>query len=352
MILLVKKEKKYSIHETLSFKVIDNSGFPRHLFGNIFGDIYKEYENFETRSINGSDFTIHIGDFIPSKENSTILDNKYYIKENYIYCTDSYKNARWKFEMSGFENGNMNVRIYAGNTFTSMIISGFLIDPLINFKLNEKGLSLIHASCVSKDNRGYLFTSQGGGGKTSNALYSVERGFDFLGDNFTILDNGFVHSFLSPLNIFSFNISPIITKNMRHRSKIEYTFKDLLYKITGLRVVTKINVKEIFPKSLVANSKLNSIFLLIPKDGYSIEEIDKKELISHMITNMKLDSFPFLKYMMEYAYMFPVSKMATHWKRYEKNLNINMADNISAYRVEVPKAYDVRTLENIFRRLQ
>ena len=250
--------------------------------------------------------------------------------------------------MSGFETDNLVVRISA-NTFASMIISGFLIDPLINFKLNEKGYSLIHGSCVSKGSRAYLFTAQGGGGKTSTALYAVERGFDFLGDNFTILDKGCVRSFLSPLNIFSFNLVPVVKKNMGIKSKTEFHLKNILYKMTGLRIVTKINVKEIFPDSLNDKSKVESIFLLIPKEKFDIVEIDKEELIGHMVTNLKLDSFPFLKYMMEYSYMFPESKMATHWDRYEENLRRNLSDHVTIYRVEVPQRYDVKTFEEIWR---
>jgi hypothetical protein len=345
---LAKLEENYSLHDAVTFKIVDKPSF----LSNFLGDIHTEYENFENKLVKNPDFTIDIGDFTPDNENSCILDNKYYVKHNYFYCSDSYKTAKWKFEMSGFENGDMKVRIYADNLFTSMIISGFLVDPLINFKLSEKGLSLVHASCVSKDNCGYLFTAQGGGGKTSNALYSVERGFDFLGDNFTIIDNGLVRSFLSPLNVFSFNLAPIVKKNMGRKSKVEYLFKNLLHKVTGLRVVTKINVKDIFSKSLVDISKLDSAFLLIPKNRFKIERIGRKELISHMVANMKLDSFPFIKYMMEYSYIFPKSRMATHWQRYTQNLNTNINNDISAYRVEVPKTYDMSTFEEIWGRIQ
>ena len=339
-----KKEKSYNLHGLVRFKIINRTNF----LNRVFSTVNLEYRNFETGKVNNPDLTIYLGDFVPSNEECRILDNHYYVKEDYFYCRDSYKIAKWKFEMSGFETDNLVVRISA-NTFASMIISGFLIDPLINFKLNEKGYSLIHGSCVSKGSRAYLFTAQGGGGKTSTALYAVERGFDFLGDNFTILDKGCVRSFLSPLNIFSFNLVPVVKKNMGIKSKTEFHLKNILYKMTGLRIVTKINVKEIFPDSLNDKSKVESIFLLIPKEKFDIVEIDKEELIGHMVTNLKLDSFPFLKYMMEYSYMFPESKMATHWDRYEENLRRNLSDHVTIYRVEVPQRYDVKTFEEIWR---
>lgn len=347
VVLLSKKEKNYSIHNIITFKIINKDNFLNRLLSNI--DL--EYKNFETERVDNPDLTIYLGDFIPSNQECCIFDNHYYVKEDYFYCRDSYKVAKWGFEMSGFESGDMKIQI-STNSFASIIISGFLIDPLINFKLNEKGYSLIHGSCVSKDDHAHLFTAQGGGGKTSTALYAVEKGFDFLGDNFTILDKGCVRSFLSPLNIFSFNLVPPVWKNMKIKSKAEFYLKNLLYKLTRLRIVTKINTREIFPNSLNDESKLKSILVLLPKEKFHITEIDKKELINHLVANMKLDSFPFIKYMMEYSYMFPESKLATHWRCYEENLKKNLDDDITIYKVEVPQKYDMKTFEEIWRIIQ
>ena len=338
-----KKEKSYNIHGLVRFKIINRSNF----LNGIFNTVNLEYKNFESEAINDPDFTIYLGDFHPANQECGILDNEYYVKEDYFFCEDSYKTAKWKLEMSGFGSGDMKVRI-STNPFASMIISGFIIDSLIIFKMNEKGYPIVHGSCVSKDNKAYLFTAQGGGGKTSTALYAVEKGFNFLGDNFIILDKGYALSFLSPLNIFSFNLVPIVKRNMGIKNKAEFYFKDLFYKVAGLRIVTKINVKETFPDSLNNNSKLESVFLLMPKEKFDIVEIGKEELIRYMVANMKLDSFPFVKYMMEYSYMFPESRMATHWDRYEENLGRNLSKDIPIYKVEVPQRYDMKTFENIF----
>lgn len=337
----------YNIHNILTFKIVDEN----RVLNKIFDTIKIEYKNFESQELKKPDFTIYLGKFTPSNQDCFMLDNKYYVKEDYFYCKDSHKIAKWEFEMSGFETDELIVRISA-NPFASMVISGFLIDPLILLKMNENGRPIVHGSCVSKDGHAYLFTAQGGSGKTSTALYSVERGFDFLGDNFIILDKGYALSFLSPLNIFSFNLVPIVKKNMDIKSKAEFYFKVLLHRMGGPRVVTKINVNSVFPDTLDDESELESIFLLLPKEKFKIVEMDKNELIHHMVANMKLDSFPFIKYMMEYSFMFPESKMATHWQRYEENLRKNLNDYSSIYRVEVPQKYDMKTFEGILRVIQ
>ena len=331
----------------MNFKIVDENG----ILNKIFDTIRIEYKNFKSDELEKPDFTIYLGKFTPSNQDCFILDNKHYVKEDYFYCRDSHKIAKWEFEMSGFETDNLIIRI-STNPFASMIISGFVIDPLIIFKMNEKGYPVVHSSCVSKDEHAHLFTAQGGGGKTSTALSFVDRGFNFLGDNFIILDKGHVLSFLSPLNIFSFNLAPIVRKNMSIKSRAEFYFKDLLYRVGGPRVVTKINVKDVFSDSLANKSKLDSVFLLIPKEKFDIAEIGKEELIRYFAANLKLDSFPFLKYMMEYSYMFPESKMATHWDRYEESLRKNLNDNISIFRVEVPQKYDMKTFEGIWEMIQ
>ena len=341
------EKRYYNIHDILTFKIVDENG----ILNRIFDTIRIEYKNFESEELEKPDFTIYLEKFTPYNQDCFILDNEHYIKEDYFYCRDSYKIAKWELEISGFETDNLIVRI-STNPFASMIISGFVIDPLIIFKMNEKGHPIVHSSCVSKDGHAYLFTAQGGGGKTSTALYSVERGLNFLGDNFIILDKGHVLSFLSPLNIFSFNLAPIVRKNMSIKSRAEFYFKDLLHRIGGPRVVTKINVKDIFSDSLANKSKLDSVFLLIPKEKFDIAEIGKEELIRYFVANLKLDSFPFLKYMLEYSYMFPESKMATHWDRYEESLRKNLNDTISIFRVEVPQKYDMKTFEEIWKRVK
>jgi len=348
---LGKNEKSYNIHGLLRFKIINRSNFLNRLFSTV----NLEYKNFETERVNNPDLTIYLGDFTPSNQECRILDNHYYVKEDYFYCKDfyckDYKIAKWKFEMLGFESADTKIRI-STNSFASLIIPEFLINPLINFKLTEKGFSLIHGSCVSKDDLAYLFTAQGGGGKTSTALYLVEKGFNFLGDNFTILDKGYVWSFLSPLNIFSFNLVPIVKRNMTIGKKIEFHLKNVIYKMTGLRLVTKINAKEILIDSLNDKSKLRCVFLLIPKEKFDFAEMDKEVLIRHILANMKLDSFPFLKYMMMYSYVFPESNMAKHWNRYEENLRRNLNENTIIYKVEVPQRYDMKTFERIWRMIR
>lgn len=331
-------EKYYNIHNIVKFKIVDKNNF----FNRLFSDVFVQYKNFESEEIDKPDITIYLGNFTSSNQDCCILDDKYYVREDYLYCKgDSYKLAKWEFEISGFESGNM-IACISNNSIGSMFISGNIIDFLIHYKMNEKGYPMVHASCVSKNTHAQLFSARSGGGKTTIALNLLDNGFDFLGDNFITLHENNVLSFLSPLNIFTYNLTPIIKGNFGVKSRIVLSFKNLLYKVTMgyVKIFTKINVKDIFMEKIIDKSQLEAMFIIIPKEKFQIGRIGKDELIEHLVMNQKLDSPYFLKYILEYSYMFPESKLANHWNRYKDILGRNLSDDILFYKVEVPQRYD------------
>ena len=337
-------ERAYSIHDVVTFKIVDKRSF----FSRIFDAIEVEYKNFESEELNNPDFTVYLGNISPSNQDCYILDDQYFIKKDYLFCKESsYKLAKWKLEISGFESANMIICI-SSNLIGNMFLSP-IIDFLIQFKLNERGYSLVHASCVSRNNHAYLFPALSGGGKTTVAMHFVENGFDFLGDNFVVLHDGEALSFLSPLNIFTYNLTPIIKSNLGVGKMIILALKHLLYKMTlgYAKIFTKINVRTVFPNAIVDKSIVDSVSILIPKEEVRIENISKEELIGHLAMNQKLESSSFLDYMLEYSYMFPDSKLATHWNRYKENLRKNIGEDIPIYKIEVPQKYDTNTFERI-----
>lgn len=337
-------ERYYNIHNIVKFKIVNRNHFKWQ-----FSNIYEAYKNFETGKTDNFDFVVYLGKFIPSNQDCNIINNKYYVKEDYFYCKkDSYKFANWEFEISGFEDGATTVRIssnFTGYLWKSM----FIIEFLIQYKLNEKGYSIVHASCVSRDNQGFLFSARSGGGKTTIAMDLVEKGFKMLGDNFVIVHRGDVLSYFSSLNIFTYNLAPIMKRNFGTKNKAILSLKWLFYKATKgyIKIFTKINPKEIFSELTVDETKLDAVFLLLPRREVKIEKIGKKELCDHLVMNQKLDTPLFLEYLSEYSYMFPKTKLSTYWKRYEENLRKNLPDDISIYKVRVPQKYEEKVFEKI-----
>ena len=107
------------------------------------------------------------------------------------------------------------------------------------------------------------------------------------------------------------------------------------------------NPKEIFPNQIIDKSKLDAVFLLVPKEKFGAEKTDRGVVINNLFINQKMESFPFLKYLLEYAYVFPESSIATHWEKCKENLVKNLGEGVDLYRVDVPKRYDTGTFEKI-----
>lgn len=338
-------ERYYNINNIVKFKIFDEQLFKIKL-----NNIYDAYRNYEVnKKIEDIDFSVHLGKFKPSNENCNIINNKYFIKEDYFYCKEDYfKFAKWEFEIYGFEKDKTMVNI-SSNFVGYMFMSGFIIDFLIHYKLNDKGYSIIHASCISKNDKGILFAARSGGGKTTLAMAFIKRGFNILGDNFIILYQGDVISYFSHLNIFKYNFVPIIKNKIGLKIKFTIYLKEFLYKLTSgyFKIFTKINPKDIFPELIIEKSKLHTIFILLPKKELKIEKIDKITLCRQMVMNQKLDTLIFLNYILEYSYVCPTGKLSMHWIRYEDNL-INNLIYTSFYQVEVPKKYDTDIFERMY----
>jgi len=337
-----EQELEYCIHDILSFRVQKKSQPWIH------SSIREEYQNFLSNASSDPALTVTIGDFHPDCTGCTVLDNIFHIKKDYIYCEDSYKRAQWKFELTGLESGHTQLKI-SGNYFAKYIIPGFLIDPIITYKLNELGCSLVHGSAVCNNHGTHLFTAQGGGGKTSTALYATERGCQFMGDNFIIVRKGHAMPYLSPLNIFSFNMLPYLERNIPWQIKLGYHMRNMLFPLTGLQMVTKINPTDLDIYSPSIPSPLRTICMLVPHERFGSSKIDINELVRRIAFNLRVDFSFFTKYIMQYSFIYPQSSLAKYWNTYEENLMCNLQNiSDSSYRIEVPQKYDLNTFEKIW----
>ena len=335
-------QRDYGIHGIVTFRVI----------GRIGRRMTMEYRNFELAREEHPDFTIYFGKFTPDLGGCQKLDGKYFVKSDYFYCKDSYKLGKWELEITGFESGGIVVHLHAnivGRILADMFVCAYTIDPLIRFVLNRKGYSAIHAAAVAKDGRAYLFPAQSGAGKTTTATYFTREGFSFMGDDFVILRDGCVFSWLTPLNIFAYNLSSVIKANMSSWDKAIVKLKNALYKATFgyVKIFSKLNPVSIFPTT--EKSNLKAVFFLVPGDELSIGRMNRLDLIEHLFVNWEMESFPSYKYMLEYTYAFPDSNVASYMESYKANLVQNLPEDLPVYRVGVPKKYTKETFIGILK---
>jgi len=203
-----RTEKTYCVHDILKFKIIEDEWLIDPLF--IRPGRGYNYLRKEDVPAGDCDLTVEIGDFVPSKDDCLVLEDKYYIKDNYLYCQDHYKVLSWAIEWQGFEKDRPITVKVSKNLIGSMAIGTRIIDCLIRYKMNAKGFPMIHSLGVAKDNRCVVLSGRSGVGKTNSLLNFLDRGYSVLGDNWIIVNDGNAYSFPLPLNIFVFNLLPIL----------------------------------------------------------------------------------------------------------------------------------------------
>jgi hypothetical protein len=338
-------EKWFSIHDIMQFVVIDHTGVINRFFDNI----NTHYENFSVqKNDKNSDLIIEIGNFTPDLNDVYETGNKkYFFKPNYMFIPrERHKGAEWKFEITGLNDPTTIVKIdcnYLGRIF----ITGNIVDFLIHLKLLQKGFSLIHASAVAKNGFGYLLSSRGGGGKTTYALELLENGYDFLGDNYVIINKDTIFSYPTSLSIFTYNLRPSIMGNISSFEKLLLGIKKIIYNLTGgyAKIFSKINPKRI-TNNIIYSSKIGGIILLIPrnvKEYYAAKLIksDKNTLIKKIVYNQMLEFNNFNRYIDEYSYLFPIDPFSSHWETYRDSLVENLDNNsILFYQLDVPVHFD------------
>ena len=337
--------KNYSIHDKVKFQI-------RNSLSSLYSYFEKtciQFENHLTNSIINPDFTVELGSFNKQNRKCIILDDTYHVSDGYIYFEDSRKQSKWKVEIDNLEN---SPRILIDTNFVGNISFPVnLIELMIQYILTKKGFSIIHASGVGQNNKCLIFPARSGGGKTTVALSLLERNFSFLGDNYIILNNGIAESYISPLNIFTYNRLSIIEENLSKKQKLSMVVKKMLYSFTGgyFKLFEKINPSEIFSKSIVDQLPIQLICILdvntsSVNGGLSYQRLEKKDLIKKLRYNMELDLLYYSKWFFSYGYCVQGSKLSDFWKLYEQNLQQNLPNDVPYLSLHVPKKWNNSTI--------
>ena len=336
-------ETYYNIHGVVRFKIIDKQ---KSLVDRIIGDPFQEYENYLSEDIlddTDIDFIVNIVDRIERRDNTYILDDKYYIDEGYTCTKDFYKIAKWEIEV--IRSGEKLIVNIVPNIAARLFISGFFIDFMIQYVLTQKGYSIVHSSAVSKNGQSYLFSGRGGSGKTSIAirLISSNRDFKFMGDDFIIIKDGQSIPYFTPLNLFSYNVSPFLAGKFRINQKFTFSLKKLLYRLTlgYAKFFTKLNPMDNFSELLSIDAEISKIFVIIPTNQSDpveakITRISKSEAIEYLTNNLKMDSRYVPKYFIQYGFLFPNDVFSKFWRDYKDNLTSNLPAEVNYYSVELP----------------
>lgn len=341
----------YNVHDILKFKIVRDKEYRLRDLINL------KFSFFEVEDVDNPDIILNIGKFTPSNENCYLVDHKYYIKENYIYCRDSEGKAEWEVEILGFEDGettiNFSGRLKGFQSFMNpdFIAQNFLL-RLIEYKLSRKGYLFAHSAGISKNEQAYVFAGRGGTFKTSLCMDFIRRGgFEFLGDDHVILHKDKVFSFPMGLRVFGFMCDHLPNED----------FWSLFNKVRFAKYLWDTRSENDNSVKIGKPSKLKSLFFIVKtnKEVTTVREISLKEAVDKLITNNRLEDFislggmginsgPHLKYALAYSYIFPDSPVATQKKYLEKVLK-SVMENIPIHEIEIPYNYDLNVFDELHR---
>jgi hypothetical protein len=332
----------FNINDLVYFQIFK----PKNFFMDLFSHPGVEYSYFRTDKPIKPDIIVRIGKFKPKNNDCFIIDSKYYIKKDYIYYKDSHKIAKWEVEVSGFERDLIEINVDC-NAFGYIFFESIL-QFFISFILCKKGYALIHSSAIEKDGKAYFFPARSGAGKTISSVYFTQEGYNFLGDNFTILHKKKIISFPTPLLIFRHNLKEPIRKVLSKKYRALIFLKYLLYRLTlkYAKFYTPVPVEFILKDKIKKEADLKSLILLINGKGFSERKIETKSVIDKLVS---IDKFEFLNLntvFISYSFLFPKANLANYWDKLRNNIKEGL-DNVTSYQVTVPVNYTHSVFEKI-----
>jgi hypothetical protein len=258
----------------------------------------KDYSYFVTDRQIDPDIHVILSDFIPDNNDCYNINNKYYIKTNYIQSEDTYKMVHWKYCVKNIEEKPQ--LLFQGSLFSEIFLRDYFIEPLIAFKLAQKGLTFLHASSVAYNDGGFAFAACQGVGKTTTLVNLISDGATYLSNEPSLISHeGTIYSFPSFLHFYHYNLkgNQRFSKSLKKTERLELELKHLAHLLSFKYVSFPLNIDAARIYGKIGNKyPLKSQFILSKTTGSKVhvhENCDIKDIVKKLvlINRFELDYF-------------------------------------------------------------
>lgn len=337
----------YNIHDLVKINI--NGTGPEGLGAGL------KYSFFKSERNNDPDIILNIGKFYPSNYDCHILSHKYYVKNNYFYCKDKGKAAKWELEVFGFETGKTVINFNGKNSgikgklFPAFLAQEFLL-PFIEYKLAQKGCLLLHSGAVSKNRGGFIFAGRMGSFKTTLIMDLIRRGnFSYLGDDRVIIDGDSIICFPTSLFLFDF----MLRNGLTEKRNLINNFH-LLYHLLNSDKPKNVQICSFTHQRGIVFISRNDIAETV------ITNLTRDTGINKLKNNNKLEltnSIPsspsehFFKYTLFYSLIFPDNSLSNYWINLKDKL-MDSLQEIPMYEIRMPKNYNIEIYNDIYQFLE
>ena len=343
-----RKIRYYSVNGILSFSV---SG-P----GKKVDYVHKQYSYFQVdKPIDNVDIEVRVGAFESNtivSDEFQVVNRKYRVHEDAIFAEDSYKVARWKFLIQGLR-AKTTIVYFDGNYWGYYILYKFFVEPIIRYKLNDKGYFMIHSSSVYVDNAAFVFPASPSVGKTSTMLNWLHSGMGFIADEYTIIKDGYVYSYPTPLRLHDYNLraNPYICKDMSANDKLQISIRTWIFRLSfGYADVThEVDIWNVIKDVKIQDvAKLRDVVIFTKHSGSEVVEkrISKKKFIEKLLVIDRFETTRFNEYLDAYYYVNNIPIEERFWDKMQKNIE-EMFTSQEYTELLIPAHYTERTFSRI-----
>ena len=308
-----EKVSSYDFHGLVSMQVIDRErgGLPG------FALLTDPFPYFRVDSLsNDSDIILELGEFEPRIRDCYLVDHKYHVRRNYLYCEDSWRAFRWRVEIEGFESGPTTIRLaMRGGGIRPALVPGLysrmlLSRQLLAQKLCVQGCSLAHAAGAARDGRAVLLFGRGGSYKTTVLMDLLKSSPDWrlLGDDGVILKGNQAMSFPTYPGLFAYRLAHKEREHLTAFDRFRLLLNAPSDEAVRERYASTVEIAALVEMRAGAVGKL------------CIEEVSATQNVSTMHTGIRLeehnsvnmgfnDKYPL--YVEAYSYIFPRNELKT-----------------------------------------
>lgn len=328
---------RFNIYNLFSFEI---TGTNRRILQSLCDD----FRVFQTNELTEPDLKILVTDFEPCDRDCYVIDQKYYVKQDYLFCRESYKTARWRLALQNV--GDCPTVYFNGNIFSSFFLREYLIEPLIAVKLANKGFSALHASGIALNQSGFVFPACKGVGKTNTLIYAAEAGASYLSNEKCIVANdGFVYGFPSDINLYYYNTkNDYLSNRLSYKEKLDLLLNNLIYHLSFGYASFPLSVDptKLFGK-IESKVPLSSLILLTKTnkdDARTKQHDDKTDLIQKLVLINMFEMSYLFNLLEKYSYVFSETNIVSDYKKSVKDNLIKALEKVPCFEVEIPRKYD------------
>ena len=325
----------FNIHNLIKIKVYGRK------------DHFNRLSHFMCEDSNDADIIVRIGDFKPNLDGYKQIKKKYFVGEHSIYCKDHHKLWFFKVWIKGLDQKKTFVYFTGNLPFSKSMLVYMIIEPLILYKLSKKGVLFLHGSSISINNKGFIFSSNSGVGKTSVALKMLnDSSAKYFSDDKSIIQDLNLLSYITPIGVrthhllnckLNLSLFDILLLTLENAINIAtFYFGSFSHPLDINKVSFQGNKKRL---KLGNNAKMDGVFLMEIADKPFFGKINSSEAFYLLEKNIKRDKL--FTIMSKFIYAFKqVYSDFDFWKYFDKALYKFSISNTPFYKLQLDRQYN------------